>query len=115
MIGDNIKQRRKKLGLTMQMLADQVEVTASTINKWEKGQIKNIKQDTIEKLAKALDTTPLELMDFDTNADYILSDNDEIKLIKCYRNSNERIRQAIRLLLYQEALKDNKEAGEDFD
>jgi len=59
-----IVAKRKELGFTMDELAKKVGVTASTINKWEKGQIKNIQSAKFAKLAKALECSPSYLMGF---------------------------------------------------
>lgn len=59
---DKIKQRREELNLTLQEVADKVGVTAPTIQRYESGEIKNVRRDKIDKLSKALDVTPSYLM-----------------------------------------------------
>lgn len=54
----DIKKHRENIGMTMQELADVVGVSKSTISKWEKGSIKNMRRDKIEKLAIALKIKP---------------------------------------------------------
>lgn len=61
-IGDRIKKRRLELGLTQEELAEQVGYKSkSSINKIEIDG-RGIPQSKIEKLAKALHTTPAYLM-----------------------------------------------------
>lgn len=49
---DIIKTLRKKNKMTQQELGDLLGVTKATIQKYENGGIKNLKQDTIQKLSK---------------------------------------------------------------
>lgn len=58
----NIKERRKELGLTLADVAKMVGVTEATVQRWESGNIKNLRQERIASLAIALDTTPAYLM-----------------------------------------------------
>jgi transcriptional regulator with XRE-family HTH domain len=60
-IGERIKQRRKKLGLTQTALADLAGTTKQNIYKYENGIIKNIPSDRLAALAKALQTSPAAL------------------------------------------------------
>ncbi|WP_081265283.1 helix-turn-helix domain-containing protein [Streptobacillus moniliformis] len=60
-IGKRIKYLRKKYNYTLDELAKLVNVTNSTISKYE-GDKLAITNDRIEKLAKALNTTPSYLM-----------------------------------------------------
>lgn len=59
---DKIKFNREKLNLTMNDLAKLVGVSAPTIQRYESGEIKNVRRDKIAKLAKALDVSPSYLM-----------------------------------------------------
>ncbi len=62
MIGNNLKQLRKDKGLTLEALADKLNTSKQTIQRYENGVIANIPPQKIEALAKALDTTPSYLM-----------------------------------------------------
>lgn len=53
-LGENIKKYRKQKGLTQKILASKVGVTASTITKYEKGDLEP-SLDTIKKIANVLD------------------------------------------------------------
>lgn len=58
----NLRQKRLEAGLTLEELAKKIETTKQTIQKYESGVIYNVPSDKIEKLAKALNTTPAVLM-----------------------------------------------------
>lgn len=58
-IGHRIKQRRLELNLTLQEVAEKVNVNKSTIQRYEAGNIKDVKLPIIESIAKALNTDPL--------------------------------------------------------
>lgn len=60
--GAKIKARRIDLGMTTEDVAKLVGVSNGTISRWETGSIKNQRRDKIELLAKALKTTPADLM-----------------------------------------------------
>lgn len=62
---DIIKLNRERLGLTMEELGDKVGVSKATIQRWESGEIKNVRRDKISKLANALNTTPSTIMGWD--------------------------------------------------
>ena len=65
---DLIYTRRKALNKTLDEVAQIVGVSKTTVQRWESGNIKNIKFDKIENLAKALETTPEYLMGVETDA-----------------------------------------------
>lgn len=62
-IHTRIKQRREALGLTMKALADMVGVAAwQTIQQWEREDGTAPKRERLAAVAKALQTTPEELL-----------------------------------------------------
>lgn len=61
-IGEIIKQRREELGLTLEQIGDYIGVGKATVQRYESGEIKNLKQETIEKLSEILKVTPSYLM-----------------------------------------------------
>lgn len=61
-IGDRIKQRRLELKLTVDELAEKIGKSRATIYRYENGDIENMPTTILEPLAKALDTTPADLM-----------------------------------------------------
>ena len=60
-----IKQKRQKLGLTLREVADRLGVQEATVQRYESGKIKNIKHETVRKLAEILRCSPSWLMGFD--------------------------------------------------
>lgn len=98
---ENIKKIRKQLNLTQTELAEKLGYAdKSMIAKIEKGQI-DLPQSKIFAFAKALETSPSELMGLDGINDntYKLSDVKEIKIIKAYRKATPTTQTAIDLLL----------------
>lgn len=61
-IGNRIKNRRKELNLTLQQIADIVGVASSTIQRYESGNINQLKLPVLESIAKALDINPTWLV-----------------------------------------------------
>lgn len=62
MLNKRIKERRTELGMTLMELAQKVGVRDATIQRYESGEIKNIKRTMVIKLALALECTPQYLM-----------------------------------------------------
>lgn len=68
--GKRLKQARKKKKMTMQALADQMDVTSVTVSRWESGTNEpNI--EMINRLAEILDTSVSYLMGKDSVGDGI--------------------------------------------
>jgi len=61
---DKVKGRRLELGLTLEDVAKAVGVSAPTIQRYESGEIKNLRKDKIKALADVLKVTPNYLMDW---------------------------------------------------
>ncbi|MEG2103072.1 MAG: helix-turn-helix transcriptional regulator, partial [Flavobacterium sp.] len=59
---DKVKVLRQKNNLTLEEVAKQVGVSAPTIQRYESGEIKNLRRDKIESLANALKCSPGYLM-----------------------------------------------------
>ena len=76
--GQLIKNRREELNIKQTDLADAVKISKQTLYKYENDIITNIPSDTIEALARALDTTPAYLMGWEEekepNPDTILEE-----------------------------------------
>ena len=60
-IGNRIKKRRTQLNLTLQEIANTINVHKSTIQRYESGSIKDIKYPVLDAIAEALDVNPLWL------------------------------------------------------
>ena len=61
-IGENIKKRRTKLGLSQEDFAQKAGVKYTTLTKIESGVIKTPSVLMVEKIAKALDVSIEELI-----------------------------------------------------
>lgn len=59
---ERIKGRRKAIGMTLAQLADSVGVKEATAQRWESGNIKQIKYEMVEQIAVALGCSPVWLM-----------------------------------------------------
>ena len=57
-IGERIKRRRGELGMTQGDVANKVGVAISTVQRYEKGQIRKTKLPVVEAIARALDVSP---------------------------------------------------------
>lgn len=58
-IGKRITEARENFGITRKELAEKVGVAASTITRYEKGTIENIKMPVIEAISRALQVNPM--------------------------------------------------------
>ena len=66
---DLIKNRRIEIGATLEDIAKIVGVSKATVQRWESGNIANIRRDKIVKLAKALNVSPAYLMGWEEEPD----------------------------------------------
>lgn len=64
-----IRQSRIDHNLTMKELAEKVGVTEATISRWESGEIKNMRRDSILKLAEVLGLRPSTIMGWDEDSE----------------------------------------------
>lgn len=65
-VGQNIKSRRKQLGMNAETLADKLGVSPSTIYRYESGDIGKVDSAKLIPIAEALQTTPGYLMGWET-------------------------------------------------
>lgn len=63
--GERMKLRRKELGLSAEYVAERLGYSASTIYRYEKGDIEKLPVDALKPLAAVLCTTPSYLMGLD--------------------------------------------------
>lgn len=61
-INDRIKERRLQLGLTLLQVSERLGVKEATAQRYESGDIKNIKHDTVLNLSQILRCNPAYLM-----------------------------------------------------
>ncbi|AZV58858.1 helix-turn-helix transcriptional regulator [Clostridium sp. AWRP] len=99
-INEKIKSRREELGLTLQEIGEYLGVSKATVQRYESGEIKNLKLGTIEKLAQVLKISPSYLMGWD--------EPEEKKVSKITD-----IREAIKVIMAQPGLMLNGEALSD--
>ena len=98
-IGDRIKKRRLELGMTADELGELINKSRATIYRYENGDVENMPTPILEPLAKALQTTPAELMGWEPvhihkfSLDSFYSSNEGHKLISSYLSLNEQGRQ----------------------
>jgi repressor LexA len=62
---EKARARRMELNMTMEELGQKIGVQRSAVNKYEKGQIKNVSFDMFMKLSQALQIAPGYLMDIE--------------------------------------------------
>ena len=72
-----IKEQRLKMGYTLAQIADMLNVKEATVQRYESGEIKNLKHDTIVNLANILKCSPAYLMGWTDNTS---KDNDTQKI-----------------------------------
>ncbi len=106
---DKIKNRRWELNMTMDELAKIVGVSTPTIQRYESGEIKNVRRDKIKLLADALQCSPSYLMGWDENPreQPQLSKSEEEHLYK-YRSIDNKGRHTVDTVLEMEYNRCNK-------
>ena len=57
-----LRELRKERGLTLLQVAEKLGVTESTVQRYESGNIKNLKYETMVELAELFDVAPAYLM-----------------------------------------------------
>lgn len=83
-MGNRIKELRKQRGFTLLQLAEQLGVSESTVQRYESGNIKNLKYETMVDLANILACSPAYLMGWiDNDTDHL--DELEQKILEVYR------------------------------
>lgn len=68
-VGENIKRRRKQLGMSAETLAELIGVSPTTIYRYENGAIEKVDSAKLEPIAEALKTSPAYLMGWDSVED----------------------------------------------
>ena len=104
-IGQKIRKARLERGLTQQELGAIVGVQKSAIAKYENGRVVNIKRSTLQKIAKALNIRPSELLFNESPKDTanlhvkIITDFELMNAIKDYYLLSEENQKMIRELI----------------
>lgn len=74
-VGENMKKRRKELGFNADYVAGKLNVSRSTIFRYENGDIEKLPVDIVNKLAEILQTTPDKLMDWNAEEKQLADKN----------------------------------------
>ena len=61
---DLVKNRRLEIGKTLEEIGNEIGVSKATVQRWESGEIKDIRRSKLVDLAKALQVEPGYLMDW---------------------------------------------------
>jgi transcriptional regulator with XRE-family HTH domain len=69
MLGDRVRKRRDELDLTQEQLAAATGLKQFHISRIESGDIKDVKGETLRRLARALRVTSDFLLELEDNAD----------------------------------------------
>lgn len=113
-LNDRIKYRRQQLGYTLLYMADQLGVKEATVQRYESGDIKNIKHETVVSIAKILQCDPAYLMGWqDSPFSSASLSIDEDDLLSIYRSLNDDGKQ--KLLERAEELRDLGYVKRDFE
>ncbi|MGV0031007.1 S24 family peptidase [Latilactobacillus curvatus] len=78
-MGERIKHLRLSNGFTQEELGNRIGLKRAAINKYEKGNVENMKRSTIEKLSSLFNVTPSYLMALDDNTSDILPIYNKLK------------------------------------
>lgn len=89
--GERMKQRRKEIGLSAEVVAAGLGVSPATIYRYEKGEIEKLPGDVIEPLAKILHTTPAYLMGWEEDSIPELNARDRRDIAKYMAEMRERL------------------------
>lgn len=57
-----LRRRRRELGLTLAQIAEKMGVAEATVQRWESGSIRTLRQEKVSRLANILQVTPAALM-----------------------------------------------------
>lgn len=102
-IGNNIKKYRKEKNLTLKELAEKVELTEATVQKYEAGNIKKIDIEMLKKLSDALGVLPEHLTEWDKEEYQKYREtkqgSQEAKIIKMYSQLTFGHKKAVRSLM----------------
>lgn len=81
-----IKAARIRKNLTQEELGKRIGVTKSAVMKYEKGIVENIKRSTIIKLSRALDLSPLDILNI--HPEHVPNTDRERALLDDFRKLN---------------------------
>ena len=76
--GERIKARRKQLSISADVLAERLNVSRSTVFRWEKGEVEKIPAVEMNTIARALQTTSEYLIGITDDPDKEFTDTESI-------------------------------------
>lgn len=85
-VGTRLKEQRLRSKLTLLQVANAIGVTEATVQRYESGEIKNIKHETIYELAKLLQCTPAYLMGWEERPLPFNKNNESDEFAKNFEN-----------------------------
>lgn len=97
---DLLRHRRETLGLTLEDVGNAVGVSKTTVQRWESGNIKNLRRDKIFALAQILQLSTSALMGWDESTDLQTRNAESLspmenELIDMFRKTTEHGRMRI--------------------
>jgi len=103
-INKRIKHRRLSLGMTLLEVAEQLGVKEATVQRYESGEIKNIKHETIAALAKILKCSPAYIMGWEDEAEEPSTELSDFEkaLIDKIRTLDEKGKHAVEVVVEME-------------
>lgn len=107
-IGQNIRNRRIALDLTLEEVAKRIGTSKQTISRYENGIIGNIPSDKIEALSDVLRTTPAYLMGWEKEGPAQKDEAKREEFMRLYEAAPAWLRDQVRSLL--EAAEAGREA-----
>lgn len=103
-VGNNIKKYRKEANMTLKELADKIDLTEATVQKYEAGNIKNIGVEMLKSIADALGVRPEQITEWERKEQYLeyresKNANATAKLIKKYNQLTKGHQKAVLALI----------------
>ena len=102
-VGGNIKKYRLKKGMTLKQLADVIGLSEATVQKYEAGNIKTVGIELINKIAEALDVSPENITEWESEAyekyHSEMSAKKDANLLKKYSQLNNGHKKAVLKLI----------------
>ena len=99
-INERIKEQRQTTGLTLAQVAEELGVKEATVQRYESGEIKNIKHEIISKLATIFNCSPAYLMGWEDNKPDKLSAKAEKDIKKALGKTLEQLENSQDALMF---------------
>lgn len=94
-MGERIKILREERHMSQEELGKLCGVNRAAVNKWETGQVENIKRSTIKRLAEVFHVTPCFIMCFDEDSK---ATEEQIKQFNERLNSQKELQKEVTLI-----------------